>query len=98
MKLDSANRWLTLTANIGVLAGIIFLAYELQQNTVATQLEAASNFQNSFSEVEMLIAGDPEFAELLIKGRDGRDVSTADGFVSFGSTCVWRQPPRYQMT
>ncbi|MFT5501988.1 MAG: hypothetical protein ACI88G_002129, partial [Woeseiaceae bacterium] len=35
--------------NIGVLAGIIFLAFELQQNTVATRLEAASNFQSSFN-------------------------------------------------
>ena len=36
MNLDSTNRRLTLVANIGVLAGIIFLAYELQLNTVAT--------------------------------------------------------------
>jgi hypothetical protein len=78
MNLDSVNRWLTLTANIGVLAGIIFLAYELQQNTVATQLETASNFQNSFSEIEMLISGNREFAELLEKGRIGGNLSTVE--------------------
>ena len=78
MNLDSTNRWLTLVANIGVLAGIIFLAYELQQNTVATRLEAASNFQSSFNEIEMLIAGSPEFAELLRKGREGENTSTAE--------------------
>ena len=33
MNLDNLNRWLTLAANVGVLAGIFFLAYELQQNT-----------------------------------------------------------------
>ncbi len=78
MNLDSTNRWLTLAANIGVMAGIIFLAFELQQNTVATQLQAASNFQSSFSEIEFLIAGNPEFAELLIKGREGQHTSAAD--------------------
>ena len=78
MNLDSTNRWLTLAANIGVLAGILFLAYELQQNTVASRLEAASNFQHSFNEIEMLIAGSPEFAELLIKGREGENTSTAE--------------------
>ncbi len=78
MNLDSTNRWLTLAANIGVMAGIIFLAFELQQNTVATQLQAASNFQSSFSEIEFLIAGNPEFAELLTKGREGQDTSAAD--------------------
>jgi hypothetical protein len=39
MKWDSTKRWLTLAGNIGVLAGIFFLAYELQQNAVATRLE-----------------------------------------------------------
>jgi hypothetical protein len=67
-----------LAANIGVLAGIIFLAFELQQNTVATRLEAASNFQSSFNEVELLIAASPEFAELVRKGREGDDTSATD--------------------
>ncbi len=78
MNLDSTNRWLTLAANVGVLAGIIFLAYEIQQNTVASRLEAASNFQGSFAEIEMLIAGNPEFAELLRKGREGEEISSAE--------------------
>ncbi|NCF74663.1 MAG: hypothetical protein GWP67_14315 [Gammaproteobacteria bacterium] len=78
VNLDSTNRWLTLAANIGVLAGIIFLAYELQQNTVATRVEAASNFNSSFSEIELFIAGNPEFAELLAKGREGVEVTGPD--------------------
>ena len=78
MDSDRLNRWMTLGANIGVLAGIIFLAFELQQNTVATQLEAASNFQDSFSEIELFIAGSPEFAELLRKGREGEEIPVAD--------------------
>jgi hypothetical protein len=79
MTLDLTNRWLTLFANIGVLAGIIFLVFELRQNTVATELEASSSFQNSFSEIELFIAGNPEFAELLMKGRKGEEISDADG-------------------
>ena len=78
MNSEKINNWLTLGANIGVLAGIVFLAYELQQNTVATQLEVASNFQNSFTEIEMLIAGYPEFTDLLMKGREGGDFSPTD--------------------
>ena len=78
MNLDLTSRWLTLVANVGVLAGIIFLAYELQQNTVATQLEAASNFNASFSEIELLIAGNPEFAELLVSGREGAQITGTD--------------------
>jgi hypothetical protein len=69
---------LTLAANIGVLAGVLFLAYELQQNTVATRLEVASNFQSSFTQIELLIAGDAEFAALLTSGREATGVSPAD--------------------
>jgi hypothetical protein len=32
---DRINQWLTLIANLGVLAGIVFLAYEIQVNTNA---------------------------------------------------------------
>lgn len=90
--MDSANRWLTLAANVAVLAGIVFLAFELQQNTVATRLEVASHFQDSFSEIEMMIAGDPEFAELLTRGRTGGDLSTTEQFrISVFYTNVLRQ-------
>jgi len=75
VNLDLTNRWLTLFANIGVMAGIIFLAVEIQQNTVATQQSAAISFQGGFSEVELFIAGNQDFSELLDKGRKGADVS-----------------------
>jgi hypothetical protein len=57
MNVDRLNRLLGLFANFGVLAGIIFLAFELNQNTVATRLEAASNFNASFSEISCLSRG-----------------------------------------
>jgi hypothetical protein len=99
MKLDIANKWFTLIANIGVLAGIIFLAYELQQNTVATHLEAASNFHSSFSEIEMLIAGDSEFSSLLIKGRTGAELTVHEEFrlrVFYGNVLRQWQYIHYQ--
>lgn len=76
--MDKLNKWLTLGANIGVLIGIAFVAYELQQNTTATQLETTSNFQNAFAQVELMIASDKEFAELLTKGRNGEQLSDAE--------------------
>ena len=92
MNLESTNHWLTLAANVGVLAGIIFLGYELQQNTLATQLEAASNFQDSFTEIELMIAGNPDFAEVLRKGTQGEKLSATDEFrLSAFYTNVLRQ-------
>jgi len=40
MALDTVNRWLTLSANIAVIAGIIALVVEVNQNTRA--MNAAS--------------------------------------------------------
>ena len=76
--MDTLNKWLTLIANIGVLIGIGFVAYELHQNTTATQLETTSNFQNAFAEVELMIASNPEFADLLTKGRKGEQLADAE--------------------
>jgi hypothetical protein len=39
MNMDNLNKWLTLVANIGVVAGIVFLAMELQQNTESLENE-----------------------------------------------------------
>ncbi len=78
MNLDSTNRWLTLVANIGVMAGIIFLALELRQNSLTTQLSAVGSLQGTFSEIELFIAGNPEFSELLDKGRMGANTSAPE--------------------
>lgn len=37
MKSDSLNKWLTLGANLGVFAGLVLVAYEINQS--GTQLE-----------------------------------------------------------
>jgi len=37
LKLKNLNEWLTLAANVGVLAGIVFLGLEIQQNTKAIE-------------------------------------------------------------
>lgn len=41
MDADRTNKWLTLTANIGVIVSLLFLAYEINQSTKAT-IAAAS--------------------------------------------------------
>ncbi len=80
MSSESQNSWWGLVANGAVLIGILFVAYELRQNTIATRLDVASSFQSSFSGIEMLIAGNPEFASLLMKERQGEEVSETEQF------------------
>ena len=43
MNLDKVNKWLLLVANIGVLFGIVLLAYELRQNSLAVEAQTRSS-------------------------------------------------------
>ena len=73
--MDGVNKWLTLAANLGVIAGIAFLAIEISQNTQSLdksrKLSAAEAYQaRADATREMLFgfieAGSPELNEKLI--------------------------------
>ena len=49
MNLDKLNGWLTLAANLGVLAGIVFLAIELDQSNRQARSDA---FQARINEID----------------------------------------------
>ena len=51
MTMDKLNKWLTLLANIGVIAGIAFLAIEIQQNTAMIQ----SQTRDSITEKQLAV-------------------------------------------
>jgi len=62
MNLDNLNRWITLGANIGVLAGIIFLAIEINQNTAAVR---SGSFQARTDQLLGITTSIPQSDELL---------------------------------
>jgi len=68
--MEKLNKWLALMGNIGVLAGVFFLAYELQQNNeLLVQESRYSMLQNSKDWVQF-IAGSEEISNLLYQGSD----------------------------
>jgi len=88
MNTDKLNKWLTLVANLGVIAGIIFLAFEIQQSN---RIAIATNeiaIRDSYGSINELIAGNPEIAEILSKSRDadaeltGPEQEMADAFIA----------------
>ncbi len=52
MDTDKLNRWLTLTANVGVLVGLILLLFEIGQNTDLMRAQIAMD--RSVSQTEIL--------------------------------------------
>lgn len=80
MDTDKLNRWLALLANFSVVAGIIFLAFELRQNNELLQFEVdAIVFDNMVWGMEKTVE-EPSFAELMFRARNGDDISDAETY------------------
>ena len=68
MNLEKLNSWLTLSANIGVFAGIIFVAYEIRQNTTQLRSETSNSITEAINVINANEYANPELADLLHRG------------------------------
>ncbi len=72
--MDRLNQWLTLIANLGVIAGVLFIGWEIQQNTEQIRAEIAHGIMASLREAgqpltelsnaEMYARGAPDLDQL----------------------------------
>ena len=69
--MEKLNQWLTLFANLGVLVGIVFLAYELRQTTDALAAQSILELNLATNAEMSLIAGDESMAEIEVKAKSG---------------------------
>jgi hypothetical protein len=67
MDMDRANRWLTFGANVGVIAGTLFLAVEIRQSNRIAIASIEIDVRSSFASINESIYLDSNFAELLVK-------------------------------
>jgi hypothetical protein len=65
---DRLNRWLTLIANVAVIAGIIFLAVEIRVNSSAIQSATIQAITDASAESLRSLSADPEMAQLRLNG------------------------------
>ena len=65
MKTSVLNDWLSLAANLGVIAGIVFLGVEIQQNTAVTRSAAAQEISNASVEFFMRVAENSDLARVI---------------------------------
>ena len=62
------NEWLSLVANFGVIAGLIFLAFEIRQNTTQLRSEASYSINEALSLLNAGVYNDPVFADIKVRG------------------------------
>jgi len=75
LKLSELNDWLTLGANLGVLAGILFLVLELQQNSEMLASQARSIRQEIRLTDYVLPINNESYAQALIKYRNNQELT-----------------------
>jgi hypothetical protein len=68
MKPKKLNAWLTLVANFGVIAGLIFLGYEIRQNTTQLRAEALYSINEAISTLNAGIYNDAVLADIKVRG------------------------------
>jgi hypothetical protein len=75
---DRLNRWLALAANIGVLVGIVFLAVEIRQNTIAVQTAALQQHFEQHTGLVMARVNNAELRAAFLKTTDGTEMLSAE--------------------
>ena len=62
MKLKDIGDLANLTAGVGVIASLLFLAYEVRQNTLETRAATRNNVVNAIREMTLVRAQSPELS------------------------------------
>ncbi len=66
MNTDRVNKWLTLGANVGVLAGLMLLVAEIRQNTEVSEIQFYIERRTIVNELNQVML-DAETSEVWIK-------------------------------
>ena len=79
MQFDKLNQWLMLAANLGVIAGIAFLALEVSQNTEALQAQSSYNLYQAKTGSFRMIAQNPDgLADIFIRMQQNETLTPAE--------------------
>ncbi len=78
MKKIELGQTITILANIGVIAGIVFLAVELRQNNELLAAEARSDLSSRRTGFIEMIVTSPDLADIIVKAASDEPLSAAE--------------------
>ncbi|HKJ17289.1 MAG TPA: hypothetical protein VJ984_08070 [Xanthomonadales bacterium] len=80
MKKIDLGQTIGILANLGVIAGIVFLAVELHQNNELLEMEAQAVMSKDLQDGWDRISSDPDLVNLFIKDRNEEPLTEAEMF------------------
>jgi len=75
VDLDRVNRWLTLFANLGVIAGLVFVGLEVQTNTESNTIAVRQAYSRNWLDINTAVMTDPQLSALIVKVSSGGTLS-----------------------
>lgn len=88
MKKFEIQQAISILANIGVIASIVFLGFELRQNNELMASEARATYASMDQNGWSFIIENPELIAALIKDRNGEELTEVD---EFRLSALWMQ-------
>jgi len=73
MGSEKLNKWLTLGANLGVIAGLVLVAYEIDQSATNLDLAVSSDGVDNFQQAMEVLVQDEDLARLIYKAETSFD-------------------------
>ena len=114
MNMDNLTKWLSLVANFGVVAGIIFLAIEVRQNQTGLEqnqalmerdyelqtIEGHQQIADSNDELRLLLAGNEGAAKIWFDGIYGNEQTILEKqrFLGLCDLAVWNDAVSHRRT
>jgi hypothetical protein len=89
MKLDDLNRWMSLAASLGVIAGLVLLAFELQQNREMMRAQTRNDIALGVMDLMYVVASNPQLNSVMLRGSAGEEL-TPDEYSQFRQMVVAR--------
>ena len=83
MRSIDAGQTITILANLGVIAGIVFLAVELRQNNDLLESQARASRTSMRQDYFRDLFSDPALSGLIVKASDGRELTEEEALRLF---------------
>jgi len=80
MKKIDFGQTISILANLGVIAGIAFLAFELNQNNQQLSAQSRYNYYHERIEAQRLLATDGELADIVVRLLSGDQLGPTEQF------------------
>ena len=83
MKKIDLGQKITILANVGILAGLLLLAFELNQNHEMTQAQTRSEISRQITDFLSMVAGDDELASIMRRAQAAEELTVDEEWQYF---------------